>query len=962
MMMMVAPPTPPLDDPARLAALRESGLLDTPPEEAFDRLTRLASSLLHARGALLTLVDAHRQFFKSARGLAEPWASRRETPLSHSICRHVVAAGAPLVIDDADASPLVGGTPAVDEVGIGAYAGVPLHGGGGLVLGDLCVFEAHARAWGEDDLALLRELAAVAEREIEQRVALQRARHAADSARGELGELLAATPSFRALVENSLVGIAILHETGFSYVNPRLAEIFGYSRDELLALSPADLAVDEDRARVSSRVRRRLEGKVDELRYTFRGKRKDGTRIHVEARGARAEVGGRPVVIGTLMDVTDRQRAQAMLRQREEHFRGLIESAWDVTQTVDAEGVVRYASPAVERMLGLAPDDVVGRRAASFVHADDVRAAERLVAAAFATPGETRFGELRLVHRDGSARTVEAAARVPGARAAVAVVHTHDVTEHRRAEHALRQTEERYRMVVRATRSAVWDWDVPGGRISWDGGSRDLLRFSEGEMGSTFGWWYGRLHPEERQPVISALDAALQGVDDTWTQEHRFRRGDGSYATVLDCCSLLRGRDGGVARVIGSMTDVSERTRQEETQRFLARAGAVLNESLDSEATLARLAGLAVPALADCCLVDLARDGGGLRRVARAHADPARERALRETEGGEPDPVVLGVIRSGQHVLVPHAEAAAGAGDGPAAAPDGLALRSWMVLPLSAHGRVLGAITLGSAGSGRRFGPADLLAAESLARRAALAIEHARLYADAQDAIRAREEILGLISHDLRNPLNAIQLTANLLLDRAEDRRADNVRALEIIRRAAGQMNAMVQDLLDVSSLDAGRLALDRARHPPAALLAESRQVLEPIAAQKSVALECRAEEGLPPLSVDAPRLLRVIANLVGNAIKFTPEGGTVTLSAAADAGGVRFTVADTGPGIPPEQLPHVFERYWQARPGDRRGSGLGLDIARGIVEAHGGRITAESEPGGGAVFRFTLPAAEDET
>jgi two-component system, chemotaxis family, sensor kinase Cph1 len=173
-------------------------------------------------------------------------------------------------------------------------------------------------------------------------------------------------------------------------------------------------------------------------------------------------------------------------------------------------------------------------------------------------------------------------------------------------------------------------------------------------------------------------------------------------------------------------------------------------------------------------------------------------------------------------------------------------------------------------------------------------------------------------------------------------------------------MNEMVQDLLDVSRMEAGQYSLNVIDQDLAAMIQEAEALLRPMAEQKSILMKCTVEGDLA-LRIDTHRILRVISNLVGNAIKFTPEGGTVTLKCERDLNQVRFTVSDTGPGIPRELLSHVFDRYWQARTGDRRGAGLGLAIAKGIVEAHGGHIWAESPEGGGADFVFTVPAVPGE-
>jgi PAS domain S-box-containing protein len=958
-----------LRDPARLAALHETGLFHASPEECFDRITHLASNLLHAPVSLLTLVDDRQQFFLSEVGLEEPWRSSRETPLSYSFCKHVVAAGAPLLIDNAERNSTVRGSPAIREMGVAAYAGFPLRVNNGYAIGDLCVIDHSPREWRRDELSLLESLSAVVDREMDQRVALLRSRRSLSTARTALDELLATTPPFRSLVDNSLVGIAAMDDTGFSYVNPRFAEIFGYSQEEMLSsMAPMQLAVERDRARVKENIDRRLRGEIETLRYTFQAERKDGQVIDVEVQGSRTELGGKPFIVGTLLDITQRRQKEDALRRQEEHFRRLTENASNIVHTVDASGSISYISPAVERVLGFTPRELVGRPSAAFVHPADAERAKQALAAAISDPGTPETVELRLRHKDGSFRTVEASGSVSHNEtgAPVVVVHTQDITDRKRAESALRETEERYRLVVAATNSAIWDWDIVSGGILWNGRSHELLRYSPGEMDSSIAWWYEHLHPEDRQPVTNGLHAVLEGAGGSWSHEHRFLRGDGFYATVLNCCSVVRDEQGRAVRVIGSMTDVTDRQRQVDAHQFLARASTLLDESLDTEFTLISLARLAVPTLADCCFVDLADDAGGWRRVAVAHADPAEERLLRnddrlaQSTDRHHHPVDH-VLRSRQSVLIPDIEKWADGGRSRWTKYRQLSLsrgfRSLLIVPLVAHDRQLGAIVLAAGGSGRRFGPVDLHLAEDLAHRAALAVERRQLFQKARDAISARDEVMGVVSHDLRNPLNVIQLTTDFLLEQAEDRRADNVQKLTLIRRASRQMIQMVEDLLDVSSMEAGRLSLNTVEQDVSALIEEAEALLRPLAEEKSVSFECRVEENLTLLRIDSHRILRVVSNLVGNAIKFTPGDGKVTLTAERTGDEVRFTVVDTGPGIPSEHLSHVFDRYWQARAGDRRGAGLGLAIAKGIVEAHGGRIWAESPAGRGAVFVFTVPA-----
>jgi signal transduction histidine kinase len=231
-----------------------------------------------------------------------------------------------------------------------------------------------------------------------------------------------------------------------------------------------------------------------------------------------------------------------------------------------------------------------------------------------------------------------------------------------------------------------------------------------------------------------------------------------------------------------------------------------------------------------------------------------------------------------------------------------------------------------------------------------------RLYGEAQQVIDAREEVLRVVSHDLRNPLNTIIMGTSSLLETAQS--DSQTRQLKIVKRAAERMNRLIQDLLSVSIIEAGRLSVDARPADLRAIVSETVDTLGPLAREKSIQLEAALPAELPPVRVDTVRVLQVFSNLVGNAIKFTPERGHVTLAAVGVGDKVRCDVIDTGPGIPPEQLPKIFGRFWQATRGDRRGIGLGLSIAKGIVEAHGERLWVTSRVGEGAIFSFTLPVA----
>jgi chemotaxis family two-component system sensor kinase Cph1 len=227
-----------------------------------------------------------------------------------------------------------------------------------------------------------------------------------------------------------------------------------------------------------------------------------------------------------------------------------------------------------------------------------------------------------------------------------------------------------------------------------------------------------------------------------------------------------------------------------------------------------------------------------------------------------------------------------------------------------------------------------------------------------QQAVRARDDLVAVVSHDLKTPLGVIQMQAAMFLRSSGvegDDVSPRVRAgAERIQRAVNRMNSLVHDLLDLAKIEAGRFDLSRQSEEIGELVEEALIILRPLAESKRIQLEVTLTDQ-SRVNVDRERIFQVFSNLIGNAIKFTPEGGRIALHTEARDRSMCVTVADTGPGVPSDQVPHVFNRYWQARRGNREGTGLGLYIAKGIVEAHGGRIWVESG-GPGATFRFTLP------
>ncbi|HEY8521108.1 MAG TPA: GAF domain-containing protein [Gammaproteobacteria bacterium] len=408
---------------------------------------------------------------------------------------------------------------------------------------------------------------------------------------------------------------------------------------------------------------------------------------------------------------------------------------------------------------------------------------------------------------------------------------------------------------------------------------------------------------------------------------------------------------------------VAERARRH--LEALAEISDELATELDPDAALKRLASRVVTTFADYC-VTYATDGRSIRRLGFAHRDPAQLPLVEALSAAAPpsldDLDGLGaVVRTGEPLLLPELSAELLRLSAPS--PELLDTlrrldpRSVIIVPLKARGRTLGAIALvATAASARRYDHDDLRIAIELANRAALLLDNARLYTEARSAIRARDDMIAVVSHDLRNPLQSISAAAALLqLDPPPERRT---RSLQSIMVASEQMGRLLQDLLDISRMDAGQFSITREPLEVASLIAEAQTLFQPQAEDKSVRLVCRVAPDLPHVLADRGRIMQVLTNLLGNALKFVPAEGTITVTADRWGDGVRVAVADTGMGIAPEHLPRVFERFWRGDRRKERGAGLGLAVAKGIVEAHGGWIGVESSPGQGSTFYFTLRAA----
>ena len=415
-----------------------------------------------------------------------------------------------------------------------------------------------------------------------------------------------------------------------------------------------------------------------------------------------------------------------------------------------------------------------------------------------------------------------------------------------------------------------------------------------------------------------------------------------------------------------------EQRRDRDRLQLLSDTGRALASTLDHAEALTRVARLTVPRFADWVVLHR-WEQDRLQFGFAAHREPARELQLHrfyehfEALRDGPTGLLAQVAATRQPVLVSqssHTHPVEGAdGTALAAELEGLDVGSCLGVPVMRGERLLGTMFFHLADPGRPYDPRDLALAEELAFRTALALDNARLYQEARSAVRSRDNVMAIVSHDLRNPLNAIALNLSLLTrpwagdGEGTDRRKGRSQ-LESIQRSVQRVGRMVEDLLAASTIQSGHFTVRASPERPEVILADLVQTLEPMASNQGTCFEAAFPRGLPLVACDRDRVLQVFGNLCGNALHVTPRGGLIRVTAERVDGVVRFSVTDTGPGIPACQLPSVFDRYWQADPGSSSGVGLGLFIVKGIVEAHGGRVWAQSTEGQGATFSFTLPVA----
>ncbi len=774
--------------------------------------------------------------------------------------------------------------------------------------------------------------------------------------------------------ENATVGLHWVGPDGtILRANRAELDMLGYSREEYVGRPVADFHADEDT--ICDILKRLKAGeKLDE--YPARLRCKDGSIRDVVIDSSVLFRDGEFVHTRCFTrDVTERKRLEESLRHSEARFRGLMEQAPFSVQVFSADGRTVRVNRAWEELWGVTLDQIADYNVLEDRQLE-AKGVLPFIQRAFA--GEPAFVPAiqydpneTVPDRTRNADPVRWVAAVAyplrdgqGAVREVVLVHE-DITARKRAEAALRESERRFRQLADAMPQIVWT-ARPDGNIDYL--NRRWTEFTG--LPDTVGneGWGSLLHPHEAQQAGERWAASVRSGEPFDMELRLLDRAKQSYRWHLIRTVAVKDEAGAVVRWYGTGTDIHEQKRAEESARYLAEASAALAGVVDYESTLQKVANLAVPHFADWSAVDVADDGGTLRRLAVAHQDPEKVRLAHELmREYPPDPAASGgavaVLRTGKPEMIAEITddlLVKGAKDERHLhLIRSLGLKSYICVPLVVSGNTFGVLTFATAESGRKYTEADLALAVDLANRASVAVENTQLYQALREADRRKDEFLATLAHELRNPLAPIRNALQILkMPRVDAQTVE--RSRDMMERQVHHLVRLVDDLLDVSRVMRGKIELRKERVELATVVARAVETVQPLVDAQGHQLSVRLPSDSLPIDADPVRLAQVVGNLLTNAAKYTEPNGRIGLTAEREGDLAVLRVRDNGIGIAPQMLPRIFELFVQADHATTKaqgGLGIGLTLVKNLVEMHNGTVEARSEGlGRGSEFVVRLP------
>jgi PAS domain S-box-containing protein len=795
---------------------------------------------------------------------------------------------------------------------------------------------------------------------------------------------------FRVLVEKSLVGTYVFQAGKFVYVNPRFAEIAGYPQEELIGATVLDLVVPEDRAMVAENIQKRIRGEVDTIQYTLRGIRKDGVLIDLEVLGSKTELNGEPAIIGTLLDITERKRAE-QIRDREHRlfaagpvvvFRWLAEEGFPV----------EYVSANVTQF-GYQPEDFTqkGLLYANMIYPDDLERVNAEVDACIAAGLSAVEQDYRILRADGEVRWVyDLCGVIRNEQGQVTHYEGYvmDITERKRSQEALQHSEARNRAFLHAIPDLMF-------RIRQDGTYLDCKADKDSDfaippssmIGKTV---YDVLPPQVAQKRMEHIQQALQTGE---TQVFEYQLHHHADLRYYEARIVVSGKD----EVLAIMRDITESKRAAaqlrvaaERDRLLGQIALRIRRSLDLEQILTTTVA-EVRKFLDADRVFIGQiDANWQGQVLAEAVAPGWESIL----SWAIDDVCLREIRA----LFEQAQVQAIDDTSQAAVSPFLAdyyaecqIRASLAVPIILNDQLTGnqavfrVLIVNQCAYPRHWSEFEVELLSQLATQVAIAIQQAELYQqvqrfnanlerqveertlqlqqnmqELQTLSQRQDEFLHAISHDLRTPVMGMTLVLKNLLKKPEDPIPLSRSILERMVQGCDRQLQMINSLLEAHSSDVRGMTLHYESVQLAELVGAIVADLEPLLLENQATLTHAITPDLPPINADSALLRRVFENLITNALKHNPPGLQIILQAITQQDWIRCTVQDNGVGMSQHESESLFERYAQGSRARRSvGLGLGLYLCRQIITAHGGQIGASSTPGAGATFWFTLPLGD---
>lgn len=678
----------------------------------------------------------------------------------------------------------------------------------------------------------------------------------------------------------------------------------------------------------------------------------------------------------TLATAIERRRSEAAIAFQAH----LLDSVEQAVIASDIDGSIIYWNRFAERLYGWTAAEARGRNVVELVPATAVKG-EAAEIMDLLRQGKSWTGEFLVQHRDGATfptLVIDSPIYDDQGQVSGIVGVSSDITDRKQAEEALRRSRDELEIILRGVGDGITVQDPSGRLIFANEAAVRLIGFDT--VGSLItaspAEVLGRFEVLDEYGQAVALSnlpgrRALQGetVPETLL---RFRiRATGEERWSMVNATPVFDESGQVLLAINIFHDVTQRMHYEETLRFQVKASMLLSESLDYSTTLMNLARLAVPHLADWCIVAMLDPDGNLQQLAATHTDPRRVQLLTELRehypfGSAEDFGAAQVVRTG------HSELYADISDSGVARTfkdplqhqifQQLGLKSAMIVPLIARGQILGTISFMSAESGRRFSQDDLAVAEDLAHRAALAIDQARLYREAQEAVHLRDEFLSIAAHELKTPVTALLGYTQVLQRRAAREESANQRdqrALSVIATQSERLARLIGTLLDISRIETGYFTIEQQLMDLSALV--ERVTGEMLPMLHTHTMVCSGIDEPLMLYGDEARLEQVFQNLLQNAVKYSPEGGQIEVSVERHTSSASVSIRDQGIGIPEAARERLFQRFFRASnvaTATIGGMGIGLYVVREIVSRHAGTVTVESTEGQGSTFVVRLPLA----